>query len=309
MKARTRRDQQLPGPQNECNVNGVRFAAMGQALESVRFGVPRPALGPCLAVLDKSFLDGVKSAHLEYYVQQGWIFALPEILMFELLYKSDPRRIADLFKLHGIERNLVVLPGIGEMLRAEAEHLKLATTVLKAKSVEFIVAKGPSGEYFELDPNALASTKERTAETKRKVFLLVSAWRDFVRIPALQDAKPNELPIRIQELREQIRDDIEDIRGFYGNHRDPTKQPAPELLDERWASFRYIQVLLLAGLDYFERYGAKTEPKAEKINNEILDLDYLVPALLVGGLASHDKPLLQRFKFLCPKGMILGLKP
>ncbi len=282
--------------------------AMGKALGSVRFGVPTSAFASSFVVLDKSFLDGNSGARLQYLSQEGWIFALSEALMFELFYKRDPQRLADFFKLHSVQQNLVVLPGIGEMLRAEAEHLKPAATVLKAKSVKFVAAKGPSGEYFELDPKALASTRDRTAETKRKVSLLVAAWRDFARIPAIQNAKPNELPIRIQELKEDIRDDIEDIRGFYGNHRNP-EQPAPDLLDEQWASFRYIQVLLLAGLDYFQSYGAETEPKMEKINNEILDLDYLTPALLVGGLASGDKRLIQRIKFLCPKGVILRLNP
>jgi len=272
---------------------------------SIRFGVPRLELGPSLVVLDKSFLDGVKPELLQYYVQQGWTFALPEVLMFELLYKRDRWRLADLFKLHRVEHNLVLLPGIGAMLRAEAEHLKPATTVLKAKSVQFIVAKDASGEYFDLDdPKTLASTAERTAETKTKTSLLIGSWRDFARLPSLQDAKPSEIPNRIQQLKEGIRDDIEDIRGFYKNHR-TSDQPAPELLDDQWASFRQIQVLLFAGLDYFARYGPTIEPKADKINNEILDLDYLIPALLVGGLASYDKPLVQCFKFLCPKGIVL----
>ena len=67
-------------------------------------------------VLDKSFLDGVNLAQLQYYAQMGWVFGVPEVLMYEHFRKRDKRRIANLFKLHGIEDRIALLPGIGEML-------------------------------------------------------------------------------------------------------------------------------------------------------------------------------------------------
>jgi hypothetical protein len=73
------------------------------------------------AVLDKSFLDGVNAAQLQYYAQNGWVFAIPEVLMYEHFRKRDRRRIANLFKLRSIERSLVLLPGIGEMFRKRSD--------------------------------------------------------------------------------------------------------------------------------------------------------------------------------------------
>jgi hypothetical protein len=112
------------------------------------------------------------------------------------------------------------------------------------------------------------------------------------------------MPEAVHELARQIRDDREDIRGFYRNHRHP-KMPAPELIDEHWASFRWIQVQLVAGLDFFASYGVKTEPNRERLRNEVLDLDYLTPALLVGGLACRETRFINRFKLLRPDGVVL----
>jgi hypothetical protein len=94
------------------------------------------------------------------------------------------------------------------------------------------------------------------------------------------------------------------MRGFYASHRQ-RNFPAPELLDEQWAFFRWIQVYLLAGLDYISRYGVHTKPNEESMAHELLDLDYLISALLVGGLACREARFVDRFRFLRSDGMIL----
>jgi hypothetical protein len=64
-------------------------------------------------------------------------------------------------------------------------------------------------------------------------------------------------------------------------------------------------VQLLAGLDFIGRHGVDAAPNEESILHELLDLDYLVSALLVGGLACRETRFLERFRFLCPDGVIL----
>jgi hypothetical protein len=83
-------------------------------------------------VIDKSFLDGVSSAQLQFYVQNGWTFAMPEVLMYEHFRKRDDPRIANIFKLHSIEKRVFKLPGIGEMFRMEGKTRKPAITTLRA---------------------------------------------------------------------------------------------------------------------------------------------------------------------------------
>jgi hypothetical protein len=112
------------------------------------------------------------------------------------------------------------------------------------------------------------------------------------------------MPERVRELSLQIRNDREDIRGFYRNHRIPPWPEADEI-DEQWTFFRWIQVQLLAGLDFFASYGVKIQPSREKLMHELLDLEYLIMALIVGGLASREKRMIERFKLLRPDGILL----
>jgi hypothetical protein len=165
-------------------------------------------------VLDKSFLQGVNSAQLQYYVQMGWTFGLTEALMHEHFRKRDSRRIANLFKLHSI-KSVVLLPGIGEMFRSEAKTFKPARKTMPARRVEFTPQMGPSGEYFELDRPSLISTEQRSRDLKTKLNDLIDVWQSSLReMPALKNASPKELPDRIKELSLEIRNDRKSMRAF-----------------------------------------------------------------------------------------------
>jgi len=281
--------------------------SLGQNLSistSSRFGLENSRWNETIVVLDKSFLDGNSSAQLQFRVQNGWRFALSEALMHELLRKRDDRRIANLFKLQSIEKTLVLLPDIPEMFRAEAEKLKPAQDVLRGKFVSLRVQRGPSSEYFELTGDALRSTEQRSAVLEWKVGAVSELWHSFIKIRGLEKKGPEQIRARVRELSEEIRDDQNAMRAFYSNHRDKS-WPRPELLNERWTLFRWIQVFLLAGLDFFVKYGTRDDPAKEKLIHELLDLDYLIPALLVGGLACREKRFIERFKFLRPDGVVL----
>jgi hypothetical protein len=274
------------------------------ALTSSCFGLKNSRSRETVVVLDKSFLDGNSSAQLQFVVQNGWRFALPEALWHELFRKRDKRRIADLFKLQSIEKALVILPSIGEMFRAEVANLKPAPDVLRGKFVKLRAIRGPSGEFFELTGDALRSTEERNASIEWKVQEMSDLWRSFIRIPGLEKKSQEDIRTRVRELSEEVRNDRDAMRAFYSNHRHKS-WPSPELLVEGWTLFRWIQVHLLAGLDFFLKYGRTNDPSKEKIIHELLDLDYLIPALLVGGLACRETRFIERFKFLRPDGVLL----
>jgi hypothetical protein len=133
---------------------------------------------------------------------------------------------------------------------------------------------------------------------------MIAVWREFDRLPELNSAGQKDMSAVVAGLEAQIRDDHEDIRGVYGRHRHRTF-PSPELLDEDWTFFRWMQVQLLGGLDYYASYGVDKEPQREKLMHELFDLAYLIFAVLVGGLACREKRIIKRFKLLCPQGVLL----
>jgi hypothetical protein len=259
-----------------------------------------------LVVLDKSFLQAVRFAQLQYYVQNGWLFAVPDVFFYEHLRKWDQGRLANLRKLKSIENRVVLLPGIGEMFGAESGHLKPATQVLGVEKKRLVLTERLSsqGPFFELDSETKRISDGRTRELEARLDKIVGAWRGFNQLPLLKDAKDSEIPQRVRELSIFVRDDVDDIRGFYRNHR-ARGHPVAEAINVAWAFFRWTQVLLLGGLDFYESYGVATPFNRDKVFHELLDLDYLLPALLVGGLASNDKRMVRRFKFLRPEGLVL----
>ena len=270
------------------------------------FGLPNPPLGPPFVVLDKSFLDAVSSPQLQYHVQQGVTFGVTDVLMYELMRKSnDDQRKRSLFKLsdaHG----LVLLPGVGQMIRAEGKYRKPALSVLRARRLDITTGSGSSQKPFSMTASEMRATEERTSQLQNeKVPKIIEIWlKDLGSMPALKGVPQAELPEKLAALEHEILEDRESMRQFYANHILPPFPPA-SLIDERWACFRWIQVYLLAGLDFFRRHGGNSYPNREKVMHELLDLDYTITALLVGGLASCEKRIVQRFRFLRPGGVTL----
>jgi hypothetical protein len=255
-------------------------------------------------VLDKSFLQAMSPAQLRYYVQQGWAFGIADVFWYEHFRKWDSWRLANLIKLKSIEKSLVQLPGPGEMFRAEIQKHRPASQVLAGKGVSLNPKLRAGSQFLELDGETKETAAGRTAELEIRLDDMVDIWRGFKALPAFRDAVPTEVPARVRELSLQIRDDREDIRGFYTNHRISSWPQAHEI-DEQWTFFRWIQVQLLAGLDFFASYGTRMQPSREKLMHELLDLEYLIAALVVGGLASREKRMIERFRLLRPDGVLL----
>ena len=93
------------------------------------------------------------------------------------------------------------------------------------------------------------------------------------------------------------------IRDIYSDHP-PERFPSADHIDQRWAIFWHTRFNLLVCLKHFERFHQNnpTQPSAKELDNELLDLEYLILGALAGGLASNDTKTIRRFfKLACPK--------
>jgi hypothetical protein len=224
--------------------------------------------------------------------------------MHEHFRKRDKRRKTNMHKLHIIEESLFKLPGVGEMMRAETARLMPAAEVLRAQLLNFTPERDPAGEYFDLDHHSLKATKQREAEYEEMCQDLIGAWSSFGLIGQLGDTTPEAMPGKIHELSLSIRNDPDGMREFYRKHRLP-HFPLPEMIDENWTFFRWVQVQLLGGVGYYASYGVENKPSIEKLMHELFDLIYLISAVLVGGLACRDEKFIERFRLLRPDGVLL----
>ena len=63
---------------------------------------------------------------------------------------------------------------------------------------------------------------------------------------------------------------------------------------------------LLAALEFTARYGADaTQVDSKRLHNDVLDLEYLIAASMVGAFASRDNQSRKFFKLACPDGVLI----
>jgi hypothetical protein len=145
-----------------------------------------------------------------------------------------------------------------------------------------------------------ADVASRVEEFKEKA-ACVNGW-----FPRIKGYKPGMDPKDINEAKSLICEDLSVVREIYKAIR-PSTFPEAEILIKEWAIFLYLQVHVFAALEYVRVFGdGNSTAISDKIENEMLDLDYCITALIVGALASYDTGLIAKFTSLQPTGTAIG---
>lgn len=119
--------------------------------------------------------------------------------------------------------------------------------------------------------------------------------------PELEGYRPGSESALIDRIKRDIASDPEIVRAIFEAIR-PAFFPRASLIDEQWAFFRWMQVHLIAAVEYVGRHGAGRIVESSKARSERIDLDYTIMASLAGGLASKDRGLIERFLLVRPDG-------
>ena len=82
------------------------------------------------------------------------------------------------------------------------------------------------------------------------------------------------------------------------------------LLGPDWAFFRWIQCQILSALRMFGKYQGKIYlPASEGIftraEHTMHDIYYTILATLSGSLATGDQEIIDDFRLICPKGVLI----
>jgi hypothetical protein len=259
-------------------------------------------------VLDKSYLRGAGKKRLCDLCESHSVL-MPESLFFELLTaKKEKDRTICFGNLPDTANPVVLVHGVSAMLRYEIrERAPIKSSNEMYISVPYIFNRHLKQPDFQFSDEQRRNISEWQAavtlriEEFKKTSACVSGW-----FPRLRGYKPGMDPKDINDTKRAVCEDHTIVREIYRSIRRSTF-PEADILTDEWALFCNLQTHLFAALEYVRLYGdGNSAAISDKIENEMLDLDYCVTALIVGALASHDKGLIERFRSLRPAGTIVG---
>jgi hypothetical protein len=263
-------------------------------------------------ILDKSYLQGTSAEEVEQLCKSYRTF-VPDVLLIELFSAPSPIRAKCLRKIRHDQDIIAVITGVGDLFRFELVN-RSPCTPLEGR---FIVNAKLSDSLFNsvcpLTPEQTQYLSAKETELRARTLDMISIWRSVDRFfPRLRGLKPGGDREAIEEARRVVGNDTTAIRQIYHGicqewvppNGFPGKLPPADLIGPNWAVYRWLQVNLLAAIDVVSKYTVAVVPKAEKRTNERHDLDYAVTAALIDGLATKDQAMADRFRLLCPAGLL-----
>lgn len=259
-------------------------------------------------ILDKSYLEGQNDAVIKQLCADYSVLML-ETLFMELLTTSEKYFQAACFrKFPETENPVELINGISSLLQYEIKHQRQATPLLNQKiPIRFAFnPKMASGNYIYSAEQLVEMRRWEVQILEDVDFLKENAEVTADFFPSIPNYKPGQSTAEIELIRKEIAYNEDLIRGFYARIRHATFPPA-ELLSPNWAFFRWVQVKLLASVEFIRRYGpGRLDVRSKEIAQDVADSEYLICASLAGGLATRDSALKRDFTLLCPNGLLLN---
>lgn len=256
---------------------------------------------PCI-VVDKSYLFGASKADLKALFS-SYEVVMTEALFFELLTTSEVQRRRCFSRIPPTENPVILVPNIGPILQWEVKNRRPLTDLREiALEGDFKFNPGLPNEGFEMGEEQSQALSKWTAEMEswvRNFSQHASTTLDV--FDSLKDYEPGQDAAMIEGLKRRVVSERSMVESFY--NPDYENWPPFDLIDDSWALYTYLQIRLLAALDYYKKYGNQAfSTPHKKIENEYIDLEYCLVGCLCGALASRDDVMTGRFKALRNSG-------
>lgn len=240
---------------------------------------------------------------------------MPDVLFFELM-SNEENRDKCFRKLPEGENPLVLLPGVGDLMRTEVRNNRPCGTPSRMPEVgRYQFNRKLAEGTFALTAEQREIIQGRQKELRQDVDGLVDrveAAADM--FPGLLGGRDSERKALKESIEETIATDRGALRKFYASLEVPQLEgkafPAAERLTPNWAIFRRLQVDLLMAVDLLFRYklslrNVMTDKLATDLENHILDSHYVVLGALEGALASRDRNVRRLWRLVRFKGELL----
>lgn len=260
-----------------------------------------------VVVLDKSYLQGSTPESIRALCADYCVI-MPGALFYELLTSSAPVRARSYAKFPAVLNPVELLENVGELLRHESRHRRPAIPLYQHRAKIL----------FQFNPKLAAGTFELTAQQREGEM----TWRREVAREADLHAEigtvthkwfPNTVGASgrvrasgIAEARHAVAHDPKMVRVLYNNIR-RRSFPRQSEIDPRWAFFRWMQVHLLAALKHIQIHGIAATPRdRQKLEHDVLDMQYQIMGILAGRIATRDKNVVIVVSELAPAVEILS---
>lgn len=267
----------------------------------------RPAV-----VLDKSFLRAASNRQLLGLFSQFEV-VVPQSLIFEILTASSAEdRVFCAERLRFSGQEFRIVETTGTLLRFEIEHHKPCSPVLElVRSPKAELGARMAESPLTLRPGEDAGIQVWREDLGESVEAFLAESETIPRIfTDLANAKESTRKATATAMRAQVAADSSHVLKLYSGMTNPTYPPV-DGLNEDWAFFRRLQVHFLAALDQFGSHGPglaqkiRTEKSRHALENEVIDLDYRLIGVMVGGFATCDKDSAAAFQLLKPHGVLV----
>lgn len=273
-------------------------------------------------VLDKSFLvsvprkDLVELAANDLFVATGPLVC--ELFKHLVPCADNPSDelalcLNGMSKFSNCDMPLVMFNDVA-LVDAELQNLK-PSEPLGSREVDLI--HFPSDREIALSPLEIGALNDWQdwvngicARVRRLLikYSLIREWIPELKAPGLDaDHAARVVRQHLPILRQRIASDVDFVLEQYSQFMRPANYPSAQVLNPSWLFYRQIQLELLLHLELYEKYMHFDIEVLEKrdITNDVVDYIYCMSAAHLGGFATCDKRNRDRFKLLCPEGLLL----
>jgi hypothetical protein len=262
-------------------------------------------------VLDKSFLIGASGEQLRA-LGRDYTVVVSDALVLEILTTSAVDRCRCGQRLNELVRRFKIVESIPAMLRFEIANQAPVTPVFEnVTNVDARIGRRLYQHKLVLTAREVCKIQTWRADVAAAVEGFLAESETIPKLfPALESSKEHERRAEALSLQQRLVDDPQPIFELHRAMNNP-RFPAADLINENWAFFRRLQVHFFATLDEYGKQGkdVASKPRSQKskkeLENEVVDFDYRILGLLVGGLATLDSTCARTFRALAPTGLLL----
>ena len=249
-----------------------------------------------LIVLDKSWLISKSTKEIIEIAKENQ-FLIIAALFYEILTASDPlQRDGCFHKLKNIEDSCFLIEHVGHLLNYEFTNKRQCTPIERLVIDEdFYFNDDFANRGFPFTEEQQESLKyfKNTWEIEGVVHYVEMGESVMSFVPQLANMEKTNDKSKFDELKKTVANDNELVHSIFSqfNRKD---LPNPAQLTENWAIFRWIQMRIIDGIEYYRKYGKQRSIiTLPKLANARLDLEYEITGLLTQNLGTKDQTIIE----------------